>query len=413
MVWAGFDGRNHLLEARAMIGNPHLSQSLMSARSWLCLAICALSLSGCAMTGASGPGTNAITHAQKNNPQIRVIDVTDEVTRSIFAAQNNSTFARILGDTPQRRRVIGLGDVLTISIWEAPPAVLFTSAAGSNAGLTNTATTSGTNLPEQMVDTDGTVSVPFVGRVRVVGREPGEVGREISSRLSSKAHDPQTLVRIAGNQAADVAVVGDVVNSRRVPLTTKNERLLDALASAGGVRQPVDKVLIQITRGQTVVARPMGTVIREPAENIRLMPDDVVTALYQPFSFQALGAVGASTEVNFEGTGISLAQALGRVGGLQDSRANVKGLFIFRFEDPAALPPALRLNAPLTAEGRVPVIYRVDMSNPATFFVMQSFPIQNKDILYVSNAPLADLQKFVGLVSQLTFSVVGVVSAVP
>ena len=93
--------------------------------------------------------------------------------------------------------------------------------------------------------------------------------------------------------------------------------------------------------------------------------------------------------------------------------ANIKGVFIFRFEDPAALPEAMRAGAPLTAEGKVPVIYRIDMSNPATFFVMQSFPMRDKDILYVSNAPAVDFQKFVGLVSQLTFSIVGIASQVP
>jgi polysaccharide export outer membrane protein len=60
----------------------------------------------------------------------------------------------------------------------------------------------------------------------------------------------------------------------------------------------------------------------------------------------------------------------------------------------------------------VPVIYRVDMSDPATFFVAQGFPILNKDVLYVSNAPLADMQKFVNVVSAMVFSIVGIGQAV-
>lgn len=370
----------------------------------------ALGLTGCSTLGSSGPSTNAVSGAQRHDARLRVVQVNDEVTRSIIAAEGHTTFAHMLGDAPTRQGIIGPGDVLNISIWEAPPAVLFSSGAMAVGTLSAPSAASGVNFPEQMVDADGSISVPFAGVVRAVGRSPNDVAREISRRLANKAHDPQTVVRFAGSQAADVAVVGDVVNSRRVPLTTKNERLLDVLAGAGGVRQPVDKVLIQITRGDTVVARPMGAVIREPSENIRLSANDIVTALYQPYSFQAMGALGAPTEVNFEGTGVSLAQALARVGGLQDNRANIKGVFIFRLEDPMALPPDLRNGAPITPEGKIPVVYRIDMSKPSTFFIMQSFPMKNKDIIYVSNAPLADLQKFVAIVSQLTFSIVGITS---
>jgi polysaccharide export outer membrane protein len=218
-------------------------------------------------------------------------------------------------------------------------------------------------------------------------------------------------VRLSRNATKNVTVVGDVSGSTRVPLTAKGERLLDILAAAGGVRQPVNKTMIQITRGSHVASLPLATVIEDPRQNIRLAPDDVVTAFFQPYSFTALGATNANAEVPFEGTGITLAQALGRVGGLQDFRADVKGAFIFRLEDPAALDPALREGAQTTPDGRVPVIYRINMRDPATFFVAQSFPIRNKDVLYVSNAPLADFQKFLNIVSSIAVPVVTIKTA--
>jgi polysaccharide export outer membrane protein len=91
----------------------------------------------------------------------------------------------------------------------------------------------------------------------------------------------------------------------------------------------------------------------------------------------------------------------------------VRGVFIFRFEDPAALDPALAATARRTPDGRVPVIYRVDLKNPATLFVAQSFPIRNKDVLYASSAPLSDLQRFVSIVSSVAFTVIGLGQAVP
>jgi len=138
----------------------------------------------------------------------------------------------------------------------------------------------------------------------------------------------------------------------------------------------------------------------------------VVTALYQPYSFTALGASGTNAEVNFEGTGLTLSQALGRIGGLRDERANPKGVFVFRLEDPANLGSGTPIGR-TTPDGKVPVVYRVDMANPASLFVAQGFPIRNRDVVYISNAPLVDFQKFVGLVSQLAITGLSIGNAVP
>jgi polysaccharide export outer membrane protein len=133
------------------------------------------------------------------------------------------------------------------------------------------------------------------------------------------------------------------------------------------------------------------------------MPGDVVTAMYQPLSFTVLGATGKNEEQNFEAQGITLAQALARSGGLQDARADAQGVFIFRFEDPDAVD---WINKPqLTPDGKVPVIYRVDLKNPTTFFVAQSFPMKNKDVMYVSNAPAAELQKFLNILTSVVYTV--------
>src|SRR5262249_13578465 len=148
-------------------------------------------------------------------------------------------------------------------------------------------------------------------------------------------------------------------------------------------KDPVEKITLQVTRGATARSLPLSAVISDPHENVVLQPGDVVTALYQPMSFTALGATGKSDEVNFEAQGISLAQALARAGGVVDARADAQGVFIFRFEANAALhwprPPST------TPEGKVPVIYRLNLEDPRSFFVAQSFRIENKDVLYVAN----------------------------
>lgn len=374
-------------------------------------------LSGCATLGASGPTASGVKNANGRelsaSGQIRVVDLDDATARRVIAAGRSALFSEALGDGHPFGAVIGKGDVLDIAIWEAPPAALYGSASGDPRITSSGSTARGTSLPEQMVDTAGQISVPFVGRVSAAGRRPADVEREIVTRLRGLAHDPQAIVRLARNATANVTVVGDVASSGRVPLSPKGERLLDVLAAVGGVKQPVGKTTIRISRGRAVAALPLEQVIGDPSQNIVMQADDVVTALFQPYSFTALGAIGNNAEIPFEGTGMTLSQALGRIGGLRDERANVRGVFIFRLEDASALdvPPGTELRT--TPEGKVPVIYRVNLKDPASFFVAQGFPIRNKDVLYVSNAPIADIQKFVNIVSTLAFSVAGVANVLP
>lgn len=378
------------------------------------LLAASLFLASCASLGSSGPSGKAVRHVANETSDIMLVDLNDQVARQIFQQRKGVSFAETFGPAAARPQLIGAGDVLDIAIWEAPPAALFgTMSVGRDlSGLTvGPATARSADIPEQMVDSNGRITVPFVGFVAVAGRSPNAVAQEIAARLRGKAHDPQVIVRIASNQAANVTVVGEVSKSGLMPLTTKGERLLDAIASVGGVKQPVNKMTIQVSRGGVVASEPLGDIIRRPEENILLQADDVVTALYQPYSFQALGAFNINAEVDFEATGLSLAQALGRIGGLQDNRADIKSVFIFRLEDPATLGALVTPATRMTPDGKVPVIYRVDMSNPATFFVAQGFQIQNRDMLYVSNAPLIDIQKFVNVISSMAFSIVSIGNA--
>ncbi len=342
---------------------------------------------------------------------ISVVPLTDDVARQLITADRSTQFSELFQENQVSGALIGKGDILEISLWEAPPAVLFGSAP--TGLLANTAVASQTlSQPGQVVDENGRVTVAFAGSIPAAGRTPAQIEREIVSRLARKAHQPQAAVRIVRNRATNVTVVGDVATSGPVPLSPKGERLLDVLASAGGVKNAVSKTVVQISRGDRVASMPLQTIIGDPRQNVVVQPNDVVTAFYQPYSFTAFGATGNSNELPFEATGITLAQALGRVGGLRDDRANVRGIFLFRLEDPAALGPKMPANARLTPDGKLPVIYRLDLKDPASFFVAQSFPVRNRDVLYVSNAPLADLQKFTNLISSMTFSLVGVKNAV-
>jgi polysaccharide export outer membrane protein len=186
----------------------------------------ALTLSACAVAPASGPSSRGIANISerdRNGFDIKVVDVTDAVTRRLLASDRKVRFSENLGEGQAIGSTIGRGDVLEIAIWEAPPAALFGAAGGDPRLSSSGATARGTSLPEQMVDSDGRIVVPFVGSVQAAGHTPQDIAREITARLAGKAHQPQTIVRLARNANATVTVVGDVGGSARVPLTAKGE----------------------------------------------------------------------------------------------------------------------------------------------------------------------------------------------
>ena len=366
-------------------------------------------LAGCSQLPTSGPSGDQLT-ATATSPAtaIQLVDIDDTVARALAVQQQQRQFSDSLGQGREGLGSIGVGDTVEVSLWEAPPATLFGGGVAEVRGLPSTSRA--TSLPEQVVDRDGTISVPFAGRLRVAGQTPQAVEAEIARQLKGKANQPQVLVRVLRNGSALVTVVGEVQTSVRMPLTVGGERLLDALAAAGGVRQSVSKMTVQVTRGDQYHSMPLDRVIRDPKQNVPLRGGDVVTALFQPLSFTALGATGKNEEINFETQGISLAQALGRAGGLNDGRADAKGVYVFRFEPSQALQwPRQPVMA--TPDGRVPVLYRLDLRNPASFFVMQGFAMQHRDLLYVSNAPAVEVQKLLNLTLSAFYPLLSLVQA--
>jgi polysaccharide export outer membrane protein len=386
-----------------------------------CVTACvgAVVLSACySFLPTVGPTRDAIERAKATREavSIQIFDIDETVTRRLLARRASRTFSETLGSQPTGPHTVGPGDALEVSIWEAAPATLFGSQLSGFTGLANTfgsegiPTSHATTLPEQTVDEEGKIFIPFAGRITAAGRTLQAIQEDIAVRLAKKANQPEVLVRLTKNMSANATLVGEISINSRVSLLPGNERLLDALAAAGGVRQPVNKTTIQITRDSNVYSMPLETIIRDPHQNVSLLPGDVVTALFQPYSFIALGATGKTDEINFETQGITLAQALARSGGLIDTRSNAKGVFIFRFEPQDALDWP-RQPVKTTLNGLVPTVFRIDLSDPRSFFLIQSFPVENRDVLYVSNAPINEIEKFLNVLFTVAYPVLTAVQA--
>jgi polysaccharide export outer membrane protein len=110
--------------------------------------------------------------------------------------------------------------------------------------------------------------------------------------------------------------------------------------------------------------------------------------------------------VPFETAKLSLEEAIGKAGGVLDERGDPDGIFVLRYEPPAvarALPDPRLSPEPADA---TPVVYHLKLRDPNAMFLARRFAMRDKDILYVSNAPLSDVQKVLTLINFLVTPVV-------
>lgn len=364
----------------------------------------ALVVSGCGGLPKSGPSASRFDYDSVARPapstSYALVDL-DEATCGALAVRPEPSLLGSFGPSvPRPVPRIGVGDVLAITLWEAGSGGLF-SDQQIVPGAPSQAAARSAALPDQVVAPDGTLSVPFAGRVNVAGLRPAEAEDLIVRALKGKTVEPQAMVLVRTSGENSVTVTGDAVGGLRITLTGAGDRVLDVIALAGGLRLPANEVFVRLTRGQTTTTMAYADLIANPDENVYLQGGDVLAVTRNPQTFTALGATGANGVLNFEGSRLTMEEAVGKVGGLLDYRANPAAVFLFRFEGADVLRSVAPTKVAGSAAGPVPVIYRLDLQNPGSYFCARQFAIADKDIVYVANAPLNELQKFLNIIGSV------------
>jgi polysaccharide export outer membrane protein len=183
--------------------------------------------------------------------------------------------------------------------------------------------------------------------------------------------------------------LGDVTRTGRIPLTAARERLLDAVASAGGSKVSAADTVVRLSRGGQSAEMRLGDIRPGSSDDLTLLPGDRIELVVEPRSFSAFGATSKVSQVAFESPKLSLAEALARIGGPNDAQADPKAVFLFRY-DAAAI-----------AAGEPPMIYRLNLMKPESYIIAQNFPMQDKDLIYIANSASNPVSKFVAILNQL------------
>ncbi len=361
-------------------------------------------LPACSVLPGTGPKSDAVngnaTAGVKSAAPLPyvLVDVTAD-TIGFLSQPNLITFQ---GEFPDKRakpnQVVGVGDVLNISIFEAAPGGLFTpgQAAGARPG-------NFVDLPAQAVDQKGSIYVPYAGEIPAAARTIPEIQQAIVARLRNRAIEPQVVVSLNQQHSSVVSVLGDVNTPGVLALNSVGERMLALIARAGGPKYEAVESYVTLQRDGKRVKVLLSRVVHDPRENIFIRPNDVIFLTRESPTFTALGALnqnvfGFNSEIAFDVETLTLAQAMGKAGGLNDQQSDPSELYVYRYEDRRFLEK-FGVDATKFTLDKIPTIYRLNLRDPSGMLLAAAFQMRTKDVMYVANAKVVDYYKLLLLIN--------------
>ncbi|SHN87818.1 polysaccharide biosynthesis/export family protein [Bradyrhizobium erythrophlei] len=363
-------------------------------------------LGGCGWMSVTGPSATDILSGQHDPVSVNYAVV--KVTPKVIEVQSRNLPRLTAFRENQRPRDItfGIGDILGVTIFEAASGGLFIPAEGG-VRPGNFVT-----IPNQAVDIHGNISIPYAGSVRANGRTQVEVQDAIVTALKNRAIEPQVVVSLVEQKTSMISILGEG-RSARIPATATPERMLDVISRAGLVATAgtatgaagAETWVILERNGRRAIA-PFGALVYESANNIYVHPNDTIYLYREPQTFLSFGAVGTQQQVPFGTWRLSLAEAISKAGGLLDVQADPASVFLYRGEA-RDVAEAMGIDCRPYEGPVIPVIYTINLRDPAGYFLASSFEMRNKDILYVSNAFSVESTKFMTWLTTVNTTIQG------
>lgn len=306
--------------------------------------------------------------ADQAQPEVRPITsdliASENKARRQMATQHISALAG--GPKPY---LIGNGDLLSILVWNHPE--LNIAAAGAQALSSSTAQVlSGAQSPSAYaVDQNGQIQFPYVGAIKLAGLTELQARKLLASRLVKSIRDPDLTVRVMQFRSKKVYVDGEVKSPGNQVIDDVPMTLLEAITRAGGMLPSADQSRIQISRGDAFYPINLPELVRQGTNpsDIMLTDGDVVRIRNRDENkIYVLGEVTAPTAMPMVNGRLTLAQALGEAGGLNQLSAAARQVYVVR-----------------NAADATPQVFNLDARSPVALALADNFELNPRDVVFV------------------------------
>lgn len=350
-------------------------------RYYLSIAFLSISLMGCTITPGvymSTAGKNVVDTGDRDISKfVDIYPISPKLLDELYTphdiAKPNPTLDKQLSTYEYR---VGVGDVLTITVWDHPeltiPAGSYRSAADSG----------------NWVHSDGTIYYPYIGKVKVIGKTVTEIRTLVSNRLATYIESPQVDVSIAAFRSQKIYVSGEVGKPGTLPITNVPLTILEAFNTAGGLTEKADWDNVVLTRNGQEIRISLQSLVQygDLTQNYLMLPSDV---LYVPRNdgqkVFVMGEVNQPTTLTIDRAGMSITEALSKASGVDQTAANATGVFVIR-------PIKNQSSGDKELDDLLPkkmaAVYQLDLSDATSMVMGTEFKLKPYDLVYVTAAPV-------------------------
>jgi polysaccharide export outer membrane protein len=280
--------------------------------------------------------------------------------------------------------LIASGDKISLVIWDPQGNSLIASAGQRSV-----------NLPNMTVSPEGTLFVPYVGDVDVRGKTPSQVRKEIETALAPTVPSAQVQLNVEVGRLNSVDLVTGVGRSGPYPLMDRNTTILSMIAQAGGIATNLRNPLVRLIRNGKTYEIRSESLFSDASKNVLMKGGDKVFVEEDRRYFTTLGAAGREELIYFDREEVSAMEALSRVGGLVDARADPKGILILRNY------PSDTLRADGSGPQKTQVVFTIDLTSASGLFAARSFEVNPKDTILVTESPVVAAASIMGLIGSV------------
>lgn len=272
---------------------------------------------------------------------------------------------------------IGFGDVLNITVWGHPELVSLATGGGVD-GTGVVAVASGYN-----VNADGLIQYPHIGSIKLSGMTEIAARDAISKSLSKYIKSPDISLRVQAFRSGRVYVEGEVRAPGVQAINDVPLSLSELLGRAGGLTALADRSSVFVTRDNTSTRINLVDLEQQKIEinSIFLSDKDTVRiASREDSKVYVLGEVTRPVTLLMRNTRMSLGEALGEAGGVNQLTGDPRNIYVLRSDADAK-----------------PYIFHLDASTPTNYLLANGFELLPRDLVFVDPTNLVRFNRVISL----------------